>query len=114
MIKLKRSLFWVEKMDNWEELAKEYRKEITQLWKDIDNAVAELETRTPKSFDKCLRLLDKCLNISQEIVKMIDFMEPFGYNDIKEIPKFDKKLKKEKRINDKESKNEGDFKWLRG
>ena len=59
----------------WEDIAKEYRKELEQLWNDIDNGLYKLEEKSPKSFNIGIHLLNKSI----DLILSISFFKQ-GYN----------------------------------
>ena len=87
-------------MVTWEEMAFEYRREIEALHKDMDTAWVELEGCTPKSAMRALRILEKSLDLSEENVRILSYVEP---TEIKPV-----EPKKEKDVD-----REDCFKWLR-
>ena len=104
-------------MITWEELSKEYAKEINELWTDIENAIAEFEKGMPKSYKSGLGILEKCLDLSMENVKMLSCFgtEETTKEDVcskkslkKETIKIDKKFEKTRKDEDYEN----CFKWL--
>lgn len=105
-------------MITWEELSKEYIKEINDLWTDIESAIIEFEKGMPKSYKSGLVILEKCLDLSTENVKMLSCLSTEGItkkeefcskkSSTKEITKKDNKsesIRKDKR-------DENCFKWL--
>ena len=104
-------------MQEWKEIALEYRKEIDELWADIDDAICELERGVPKSYRRGMHILEKNLAISKENVRILSYSEPFevAETNLTAIP-FQKELNKEpmKIVESKEGRsNEDCFKWLR-
>lgn len=91
-------------MTEWEELAKEYKKELEALWKDMEHAG---DLVYDKHLDTAIDLLDKSLDISIEYVRLLSYREPLTERS---EPQFKFRKLKPKL---KEVKNEKDrFKWL--
>jgi len=111
-------------MITWEELSKEYAKEINDLWHDIESALIELEKGMPKSYKNGIRILEKCLDLSIENVKMLSCLSTERLNSIFEKKKTDnisiqpvnnKSTHNEdkQKIIRKDNNDEDCFKWLR-
>jgi len=65
-------------MSAWQELALEYRKEIKEIWEDLEGALDELEKGAPKSYKKGMLILEKSLECSKENVRILSYTEPTG------------------------------------
>jgi len=61
----------------WKEIALQYRKEIEILHKDIDSAIEELEKKMPRSFERCIKILEHSLCSSQDSFYLTSLMEYF-------------------------------------
>ena len=117
-------------MTTWEELSKEYQKEIIALWNDMRNALFEFESGMPKSFRRGMSILENSLDFSVENVRMLSNRsvekEEKGENgapnvqDVKlvqsvvqPIPKIEKVNVQKKGGQGGKDYNEDCFKWLR-
>ena len=90
----------------WKELALEYRREIEQLWDDIDKSAFELERGVPKSFKRGLNMLEISLDLSQENVRILSYGEPLD-NPVQPTALAAKTIETERKD------DEDNFKWLR-
>ena len=59
----------------WQDIILEYRREISQLHKEIDLALSELEKKVPRSFEKAVGVLDNAIMNSDENLRLIKIME---------------------------------------
>jgi hypothetical protein len=103
-------------MEEWQRTAKAYRKEIGELWKDIEDAIDELEKGMPKSYKKGLHMLEKALEFSMENVRILSYTEPLGSSSpVKQQPFLQKgqDVGKEQAENKERPEDEDRFKWLR-
>jgi hypothetical protein len=60
----------------WKELAMEYRKEIESLLNCIEEAYCEFEKKVPNSYAQGLKILEECLDLSTENVRLLSCSEP--------------------------------------
>ena len=93
-------------MITWEEIAKEYRREIEALWDDIHNAHEELNRGEPKSFKRGVKMIEKSLDFSTENIRILSYAE-LSQNKVEVVKKKIVQPQQEKRY------NEDCFKWLR-
>jgi len=76
-------------MISWKELAIEYRKEIESLLDYIEDACIEFEKKVPNSYAQGLKILEECLDLSTENVRILSCSEPMDLFEEKiDIQKF--------------------------
>mgnify|MGYP001285281198 CR=1 FL=1 len=98
-------------MVDWQDIAKEYRGEIKELWQDIENALEEFEKGMPKSYKRGLSIIEKTLAISRENVRILSYVEPSGVSPKQQsIPKA---AAQQANTEGKENNGQDRFKWLR-
>jgi len=59
----------------WKEIALEYKKEVEQIYEDIESAIEEFEKKMPRSFEKGIGILEHSLSSSQEVVRLLKIRE---------------------------------------
>lgn len=53
----------------------EYKKELLNLMNDVWSAIQEFDKNMPKSFNKGIHILEKGLNMSEEHIRILSYME---------------------------------------
>ena len=96
-------------MNEWKEIALEYKREIQDLLGEMNRACDEFSKGMPKSYKKGLHILENSLDFSEKSVRILNIREPYEKSTFK-LPSI-VKTKERKTINERDE-NENSFSWL--